>query len=449
MGKTLYLEGRSGISGDMTVAALLDLGGSPEKLEAALQSLGVDGFRIETGRRKSCGIEGAFFDVILDEEEEHGHHHHHHDHHHDHHHHDHDHEHCHSHDDHEHCHHNHDHDHHRHEHCHGHHHHDHAPHHHTHEHRNFADVCEIINRGAMSDRARALAKKIFAIIADAESIAHGIPVEEVHFHEVGAIDSIADIVAAAVLIDDLDITSCVVNGISEGQGQVKCQHGVIPVPVPAVVNIARRWQIPLRTTGVEGEMVTPTGIAIAAALRTAAQLPREYTIQKIGIGTGKKVFPHANILRAMLIEENTAPESVYILEANIDDSTGEELGFAMEKLLEAGALDVHYVPCFMKKNRPGYILGVLVRSDLVEKAEELIFQHTSTIGIRKRVLERTCMERDNKEVNTPYGPVAVKQCRWKHIEKSYPEYESVKAAAEKAGVDFRTVFMSALQEASK
>ena len=161
------------------------------------------------------------------------------------------------------------------------------------------------------------------------------------------------------------------------------------------------------------------------------------------------MFPHANILRAMLIEENTAPESVYMLEANIDDASGEELGLAMEKLLEAGALDVHYVPCFMKKNRPGYILGVLVRSELVEKAEEVIFQHTSTIGIRKRVLERTCMERENKEVQTPYGPVAVKQCRWKNIEKSYPEYESVKAAAERAGVDFRTVFMSALQEASE
>ena len=302
----------------------------------------------------------------------------------------------------------------------------------------------------MSDRARTLAKKIFAIIADAESIAHGIPVEEVHFHEVGAIDSIADIVGAAVLIDDLDITGCIVTGVSEGEGFVRCQHGIIPVPVPAVVNIASRKKIPLRSTGVQGEMVTPTGIAIAAALKTSDRLPAEYTIEKIGIGTGKKECPHANILRAMLIEEKKpSSDEVFLLEANIDDCSGETMGYAMEKLLAAGALDVHYIPCFMKKNRPGYILGVLVRSDLAEKAEELIFQHTSTIGIRKRVLERTCMERDNKEVNTPYGPVAVKQCRWKHIEKSYPEYESVKAAAEKAGVDFRTVFMSALQETSK
>lgn len=443
MGKTLYLEGRSGISGDMTVAALLDLGGSWEKLENALQSLGVEGFRIETGRRKSCGIDGTFFDVILDEEahhHDHEHHHHHHGHDHDHahhHHHDHDHEHEHGHC---HCHHEHDH-----EHC----HHEHSHDHHHHEHRNFADVCEIINRGTMSDRARTLAKKIFAIIADAESIAHGIPVEEVHFHEVGAIDSIADIVGAAVLIDDLDITSCVVDGISEGQGMVKCQHGMIPVPVPAVVNIARRWQIPLRSTGVDGEMVTPTGIAIAAALRTSTQLPREYTIQQIGIGTGKKVFPHANILRAMLIDENAASDTVYMLEANIDDATGEELGLAMEKLLEAGVLDVHYVPCFMKKNRPGYILGVLVQADKLEKTEEVIFQYTSTIGIRKRALERDCMERESKEVETPYGTVSVKHCRWKEIEKFYPEYESVKAAAERSNAGFRTVFMSALQEACK
>ena len=316
MGKTLFLECRSGISGDMTVAALLDLGASAEKLDAVFKSLNVEGLSYEIGRRKSCGIEGCSFDVLL---EEHGHDHHH------------DHDHCHDHHHHDHCHeHHHDHDH-----CHDHDHEHHHEHHHHHEHRNFADVCAVINKGTMSDRARSLAKKIFAIIADAESCAHGIPVEEVHFHEVGAIDSIADIVGAAVLIDDLDITRCIVTGISEGEGFVKCQHGIIPVPVPAVVNIAHRWQIPLRPTGAQGEMVTPTGIAIAAALRTGDQLPEEYCIEKIGIGTGKKEFPHANILRAMLIEEKKETSGkVFLLEANIDDATGEVMGYAMEKLLE-------------------------------------------------------------------------------------------------------------------
>ena len=406
MGKILYLEGSSGISGDMTVAALLDLGGNAEKLSTVLKSLGVKGFHWETGNRKSCAIEGRFFDVILENEDHHEHDHHH-----------------------------------EHGHCQGHH----------HEHRNLADVYEIINRGEMSDRARALAKKIFAIIADAESIAHGIPLEEVHFHEVGAIDSIADIISAAVLIDDLNITECVVTAISEGKGMVKCQHGMIPVPVPAVVNIARRWQIPLRTTGVNGEMVTPTGIAIAAALRTRPTLPEVYTIEKIGIGVGKKEFAHANILRAILLEDasGTAPEKVYMLEANIDDATGEELGFAMEKLLEAGALDVHYVPCFMKKNRPGFILSVMVKAPLLDKVRELIFTHTTTIGIRERQLERSCMARTHKEVSTPYGNIAVKVCSWQNIEKFYPEYESVKAAADNAGTDFRTVYDSAVQAAKK
>ena len=300
----------------------------------------------------------------------------------------------------------------------------------------------------MTDRARALAKKIFAIIADAESIAHGIPVEEVHFHEVGAIDSIADIVGAAVLIDDLGITECVVTGISEGEGFVKCQHGMIPVPVPAVVNIARRWGIPLRTAGVRGEMVTPTGIAIAAALRTAKTLPEEYEIEKIGIGVGKKEFPHANILRAMLIkEENKSAEKVWLLESNIDDCSGEVMGYAMEKLLEEGALDVHYTPCFMKKNRPGYILSVIVAGALVGKMEDLIFEHTSTIGIRKRPLERSCMMREQLEVATEYGMIAVKKCSWKEIVKFYPEYESVKNAAEKAKVSFKQVFDAALRSA--
>ena len=422
MGKTLYLEGSSGIAGDMTVAALLDLGGSAEKLDAVFKSLGVGGLHYEIGRRRSCGIEGCAFDVILND-------------------HDHCHEHDHHHHEHDHCH-EHDHHHHEHDHC-----HEHA-HHHCHEHRNFADVCAIINKGSMSDRARALAKKIFAIIADAESIAHGVPVEEVHFHEVGAVDSIADIVGAAVLIDDLEITECIVSGISEGEGFVKCQHGMIPVPVPAVVNIARRWEIPLRPTGVKGEMVTPTGIAIAAALRTAKELPEEYVIEKIGIGVGKKEFPHANILRAMLIrEERKEVENVWLLESNIDDCSGEVMGYAMEKLLEEGALDVHYTPCFMKKNRPGYILSVIVPGELVERAEDLIFEHTTTIGIRKRPLERSCMMREQLETATEYGMIAVKKCSWKETVKFYPEYESVKSAAEKANVSFKQVFDAAVRSA--
>ena len=419
MGSILYLEGSSGISGDMTVAALLDLGGSAEKLASALDSLGLEDFTYAVGRRKSKGLEGCSFDVTLHREHEHEHEH------------EHDHEHHHDHD-------------HAHDHEHEHHHHD-----HPHTHRNLADVCAVIDRGRMSPRAAALAKEIFSIVAEAESAAHGVPVSQVHFHEVGAADSIADIVGAAVLIDDLGITECAVTGFAEGHGHVHCQHGEIPVPVPAVVNIARSRGIPLRPADVEGEMVTPTGIAIAAALRTRETLPAQYTILKVGSGVGKREFPHANILRAMLIEEKAPPAGqVWMLESNIDDCSGEMLGCAMEKLLEAGALDVHYIPCFMKKNRPGYLLRVMVPGELLGEAEKLIFRHTTTIGLRKTLLERSCMAREVFDVALPGGTVTVKKCTWGDMVKYYPEYESVKAYCSRTGTDLQAVFASAASAAA-
>lgn len=254
MNKLLYLEGASGISGDMTVAALLDLGANETKLSAVLESLRLEGFRWQISRKKSYGIEGCDFDVILDD-----HHHHHHEHD--------------------------------------------GHHHHHHEHRNLTDVYEVIGRGEMTDGARELARRIFRIVAEAEAKAHGCPIDEVHFHEVGAIDSIADIVAAAVLVDDLGITDCIVTGLTEGSGFVHCQHGDLPVPVPAVLNIAQMYGIPFRPSTVQGEMVTPTGIAIAAALRTRNTLPSRYIVEKTGIGLGKRDFGRANLLRAMILHE--------------------------------------------------------------------------------------------------------------------------------------------------
>ena len=187
-----------------------------------------------------------------------------------------------------------------------------------------------------------------------------------------------------------------------------------------------------------------SSIAIAAALRTKRHLPDEYNILKVGIGVGKKVFPHANILRAMIIEPASADrEDIWMLESNIDDCSGEELGFAMEQLLKAGAVDVHFMPCFMKKNRPGYLLRVMVRGELLETMENLIFTHTSTIGIRKTPLVRSRMKRENIDVKTPYGTISVKKCSWGDMVKFYPEYESVRSAAENSGAGFRTVFESA------
>ena len=396
--KLLYLEGASGISGDMTVAALLDLGASREKLDAVLRSMNPEGFEYRVSRKSSYGIAGTDFDVIL-------------------------------------------HEHHHHEHEHGHEHH--------HEHRNLDDVCAVIDRGTMTDGARELAKKIFRIVAEAESKAHGVPVSEVHFHEVGAVDSIVDIVSAAVLIDDLGIRECVVTGLAEGRGFVHCQHGDLPVPVPAVLNIAQAHGIALRTATANGEMVTPTGIAIAAAIRTRDRLPAEYKIEKTGIGLGKRDFGRANILRAMILEETVDPEQVYVLETNIDDATGETLGLALEKLMAAGASDAHFLPCFMKKNRPAYLLRVIAAAPEIPALERILFESTTTIGMRKLPVDRICMDRENRTVKLPFGTVSVKRCSWNGVVRNYPEYESVRALAERTGKEFQLVFALAKQAAEE
>lgn len=249
----LYIEGAAGISGDMTVGALLSLGASRERLKTVLDSLKLgDEFSYVISEKASYGIAGTDFDVILP----HRHHHHEHAHH----------------------------------------------HHHHHEHRNLADVEAVIDRGEMSDRARALAKKAFRFVAEAEAKAHGKPLDEVHFHEVGAIDSIVDIVSAAVLFDDLGETECVVAGLTEGSGTVMCAHGELPVPVPAVLNIAAATGVPLRVSDTKGECVTPTGIALAAAFRTRETLPAAYRVKGVGIGLGKRDYGRPAILRIMKIE---------------------------------------------------------------------------------------------------------------------------------------------------
>ena len=307
----------------------------------------------------------------------------------------------------------------------------------------------MIDRGKMTDRARGLAKKIFRIVAEAEAKAHGKPVDQVHFHEVGAIDSIVDIVSAAVLIDDLGITDCVVSGLTEGHGTVHCQHGDLPVPVPAVLNIAEAYAIPLRTCEAGGELVTPTGIAIAAALRTRTELPKQYTVLKVGIGLGKRDYGRANFLRAMLLEEKADPERIFLLETNIDDCSGEQLGLALEKLMAAGARDAHFIPCFMKKNRPAYLLRVLADGAHLRDLERILFESTTTIGLRKIPVERTVMKREEIVLPLPFGPVRAKKCSWDGVARCYPEYESVKKLAETTGLDFRTVFEAAKELADQ
>ena len=394
MGKSLYLECYSGISGDMTVAALLDLGADQKVLEDVLESIPVQGFEIKVSRVTKSGIDACDFDVILDAEID-GH--------------DHDMEYLHGHDhshthgaeeyNHSHTHeaeeHNHSHTHmaeehnHQYEHsheaaaknvaAHGHDHgdeiaaHTHEPHR-QHKHRGMNEIRQILADTKMTDSARGIALKIFQILAKAEAKAHNVPVEEVHFHEVGAVDSIVDILSVAVCLDNLGITEVIVPVLCEGMGTVRCQHGILPVPVPAVTHIVQQCGLDLRITQVRGELVTPTGAAIVAAVRTSCKLPETFVIEKIGIGAGKRTYECPGILRAMLIhpEESHKPEKavgipagnesaanetaeifnreaaakiqtgvtestdyadyIYKLETNIDDCSGEVLGFVMEKL---------------------------------------------------------------------------------------------------------------------
>lgn len=423
MGNTLYLECRSGISGDMTVAALLDLGADQEVLMKALKSLPVQGFRVEISRVVKAGLDVCDFNVILDQAHE-----------------------------------NHDHDM---EYLHGHSHEgedsEHGHHHekaHEHEHRGMPEIRRIIDGAEITDRARTIAVRIFEILAKAEAKAHGVPEDQVHFHEVGAVDSIVDIISAAVCLDDLDITETVIPFLCEGKGTVRCQHGILPVPVPAVVNILEAHKIPVEMTGVEGELITPTGAAIAAAIGTSDRLPGRFVIKKTGIGAGKRSYERPSLLRVMLIEECSKTQEegraeedvIYKLETNIDDCTGEALGYVMDRLMEKGARDVHFLPVYMKKNRPAYELAVICDADKVNVLEQTIFQETTTIGIRRIRMERSILPREASTVMLREGELKIKKCLLPdgHM-RSYPEYESVIRLAQESGMSFQQVMDEFLQ----
>ena len=461
MGKTLYLECYSGISGDMTVAALLDLGVDRAVLDRVLKSLKVSGFETKISRVVKSGIDACDFDVVLDKEHEnhdhdmeylHGHHHKGHENNHFY-------DHNHVHED-------------KAEHFHSHeHNHAHgagsAQDRHHHEHCGIKEITYIIEHSAMNENAKKIALRIFEILAEAESKAHNVPVDQVHFHEVGAVDSIVDIVSVAVCLDDLDVTEVIVPVLCEGRGTVRCQHGILPIPVPAVANIVNANHLYLKMTEIEGELVTPTGAAIVAAVKTKDKLPETFEIQKIGIGAGKRQYECPGILRAMIIsqsaeideekaqtEEFKNPEignnpkaenqetkdTIIKMETNIDDCSGEVLGFVMERLMKAGARDVHYVPVFMKKNRPAWVLNVICKEEDMETLQNIIFEETTTIGIRYSIMERTILPRETRTLSTPWGEVQVKVCTLNGKEQLYPEYESVAQLSREKEIPFTEIY---------
>ena len=407
----LYLECNSGISGDMTVAALLDLGADRQILLDALSSLPLTGYSIEIKDVYKSGIRACDFNVILDHDN-----------------HDHDMDYLHGHahsitDEHDHTHsHNLSDEHgqiHRHDHSmtvgdvHG---HDTDEsqhiHHHHHDARNLNDITKIIQTGQLSSWAKDLALKIFQILAEAEAAVHGKTLEEIHFHEVGAVDSIVDIVAVAVRIDNLSPSGIVISALTDGKGQILCQHGLIPVPVPAVTAIAMQNDLTLNISDVEGELVTPTGAAIAAAVRTATTLPKEFRIRRIGFGAGKRDYAATGLLRAMLLQplSKDTHDTILSLETNVDDCSGEALSYTMQLLLDAGALDAFCIPIYMKKNRPACLLKVLCNPEQRAEMESIIFRNTTTIGIRIQEMQRTKLPRKIFALETPWGMADVKCC---------------------------------------
>lgn len=422
MSKTLYLECYSGISGDMTVAALLDLGADREVLKESLKSLPVGGFRTEITRVKKSGLDACDFSVILEQDN-----------------HDHDMEYLHGSEKSYTGHHEHSHEM-NHEHHHGHTH----SHEHPHEHRGMKEITEIIQKSEMTARAKKMAMRVFDILAQAESKAHGVPVEEVHFHEVGAVDSIVDIAAIAICMDNLDISNVIVPVLYEGTGFIRCQHGQIPVPVPAVTHIAETHKLKLKITDIQGELVTPTGAAVVAAFRTSDRLPEDFTMLKTGIGAGKRQYRCPGILRAMLIRETTdlqIKDIIWKLETDMDDCGGEMMGHVMNLLMANGAREVHYTPIYTKKNRPAYTLTVICKESEREKLENLIFSETTTIGIRRVEMERTILQREIQKKDTPVGTAIVKACTLPDGNiRYYPEYENVAELAERNQLSFRETY---------
>ena len=411
--KTLYFDCSSGISGNMTLGALLEIVGDDNYLLNELKKLNVDGYRIEISNKVKNGITGKYVDVILEDDI-------------------HDHEHEHEH------HHGHSHEH-EHEHHHG-HSHEHEHEHHHHAHRNLNDVKAIIDNSSIDEKSKELAKRIFLRVAKAESKVHNKPLEEVHFHEVGAIDSIVDIVGTAILINKINPDKIISSVVNDGYGFIECAHGTMAVPVPATSEIFASSNVKFRQIDVDTELVTPTGAAIIAELaQEFTTLPAMIT-EKIGWGAGYKDLKIPNVLKVYYGEMEKENESIVVMETNVDDCSGEVLAYTSEKLFENGALDVFYTPIFMKKGRPAYRLSVACRKEDMFKLQNIIFKETTTIGIRYRFEARTELGREMVEIDTKYGKIKAKKVISNGETYVYPEYESLKEIAQKNDITLKELY---------
>ena len=419
--RTLYIECKMGIAGDMLSSALLDFADNRDELVKELNELGIPKVKFGIDKSVKCGIIGSHLSVDVDGEEEesidipssglHNH-------------------------DHEST--SHDHDHESTSYDHDHHHenasHDHDHHHHHHT-RSIADINEIISGINISEDIKTNVRGVYDLLAGAESEVHGKDIKEIHFHEVGNLDSVADITAACYLMSKLKVDRVIVSPINVGSGQVKCAHGILPVPAPATALLLKN--IPSYSSErIQGELCTPTGAALAKFFASSYGPQPVMNIEKIGYGMGKKDFEQANCVRVMLGETNDISEhkdTITELNCNIDDMTAEEIGFATKALLDAGAVDVFTVATVMKKGRPGTLLTVLCKEDKKDTIIRSIFANTTTIGIREKICDRYILSRDIRKVDTPYGEVRVKVSEGYGVKRSKTEYDDISAIAEKTG----------------
>ncbi len=292
-----------------------------------------------------------------------------------------------------------------------------------------SDIENIINGLNVSDKVKADALAVYGLIAEAESRAHGKPVTDIHFHEVGTMDAVADITGVCVLLEQLAPDRIIVSPLATGYGQVRCAHGILPVPAPATAGIIEG--IPTYSGDVEGELLTPTGAALLKHFAGSFGPRPVMTIEKTGYGMGRKDFAKANMLRTFIGSEEGEGDKVIELKFNVDDMTGEETGYATGVLMENGALDVFTTPVFMKKNRPGILFTVLVKPEDKEKFARLIFENTTTIGIRYNAMDRFKLARREEKVMTKYGEIRVKVSEGFGVTKAKPEYDNVSEAADK------------------
>lgn len=380
--KIAWLECATGISGDMTLGALIDAGIDVDAIRAAIDSLGLPDVRLRVESVMKNGFRATH--VLVDHPEQHA-------------------------------------------------------------HRHYADICEILDRSNLTDSQRQLAQRLFLAVAESEARVHGSTVDKVHFHEVGAVDSIVDIVGAAVGFDLLGADRIVCNRIPTGRGYVNIDHGICPIPAPGTAEILKG--IPLADVPIEAELTTPTGAAIVRTLADDFGPLPPMTIDAVGYGAGTMTFPQrANLLRLFVGQSVSEPDVEYVtlLETNVDDVSGEVIGHLHERLMTAGALDVWLVPIQMKKDRPGTQVNVLCRPALADQLESLMFAESGTLGVRRTSIQRRIQQREAVTVTTAWGPVEGKRAWRTGGDQSFsPEFESCAAIAKEHGIPLRTVYQAA------